>query len=311
MRLSTLLLAVVLASPCCVATAESAGTEIAVTKLAAIQPAAAAGAQAKPLRITASVYPITMLVEEIGGNRVAVTTIIPPGTDPHHFEISPSSMRAVYESDAIFMIGADFDSHIIGDGPPGTQIRVEFCESLSDSLIELGHTFNPHFWLDPVLAGIMGECIGLTLITTDYENHAYYEERMARFAVRMDSLHADVKERLEVSGFDTFVSFHPAWTYFARRYGLTEAGVVEKYPEHEPSAKWVAGLIREIQRQDVEVLIVERASDPGVVKSLAEDTGLEVLSLDPIGDPDTPGRGDYFGLIGYNLGLIERATRGN
>ena len=301
MKLSTVLLAVILAHPCCVVAAESVATEV----------AAAAGAKTEPHRIAASVYPIAMLVEEVGGDKVTVTTIIPPGVDPHHFEISPSSMKAVYESDAVFLVGADFDSYIIGEEPLGAQIRVEFCESLSDSLIELGHTFNPHFWLDPVLAGKMGECIGRTLIAIDYDNHSYYEKRIARFAARMDSLNADVKERLAASGFKTFVSFHPAWTYFARRYGLTEVGVVEKYPEHEPSAKWVAGLIREIQRRDVEILIVERASDPGVVRSLAKDTGLEVLALDPIGDPNAPGRGDYFALIGHNVDLIERATKGD
>jgi len=299
--LSTLLLAVILALSACFAAGESPAAEHGAT----------AGAQAEPIKIAASIYPITVLVEEIGGDRVDVTTIIPPGVDPHHFEISPSSMKAVYESDAIFLVGADFDSHVIGGEPPGTQIRVEFCESLSDSLIELGHTFNPHFWLDPILAGKMGEFIGRTLIATDYDNHSYYEQRMARFAARIDSLHADVKERLAASGFKTFVSFHPAWTYFARRYGLTEVGVIERYPEHEPSAKWVAGLIRDIQQSDVEILIVERASDPGVVSSLAKDTGLKALTLDPIGDPNVPGGDNYFGLMGNNVYLIEQATRGD
>lgn len=276
----------------------------------AAEPAPAPG-DAEPVRVTASIYPITMLIEEIGGDLVNVTTVVRPGVDPHHFEITPSGAKAIYESDAVFMIGADFDSYITGDEPLGTQIRVEFYESFADSLIELGHTFNPHFWLDPVLAGKMAEQIGLTLITTDYANHAYYEERMARFAARMDSLHAEVKERLARTGLKVFVSYHPAWTYFARRYSLTEVGVVEKFPEHEPSARWVADLMLEMKRQDVHLLIVEETSHPGVVRGMAKDMGIRVLSLDPIGNPDAAGRDTYFGLMGYNVSLIEKAVRGD
>ncbi len=278
---------------------------------ASVDSAKAAGPGAEPLRITASIYPITMLIREIGGDRVSVTTVIPPGVDPHHFEPTPSSARAVYESDLVFLIGADFDSCILGGGRPGGQIRVEFYSILSDSLIELGRTFNPHFWLDPILAGKMGEQVGLALIAADDSNRPYYEKRMDRFAARMDSLHLEVKERLAAGAIDAFVSFHPAWTYFARRYGLKEAGVVEKYPEHEPSARWVADLINEMERLNVRILFVEEASDPGVVRGIAKDTGVTVLLLDPLGDPDVAGRDTYFGLIGHNVSLIEQAAKGD
>ena len=275
----------------------------------------AGGRAAEPepdrIRVAASIYPITMLIHEIGGKRVYVTTVVPPGADPHHFELTPSSAKAVYESDALFMIGGDFDSFIMGGESSGMRVSVEFCDSFSDSLISLGNTFNPHFWLDPILAGKMGEYIGLTLISIDYGNHEYYERRMAVFRARIDSLHSAVKRRLEDGRFEKFVSFHPAWTYFARRYSLAEVGVVEKYPEHEPSAKWVAGLIAEIRRQRVEIMIVESTSDPGVVGGIVEDTGVTVLSLDPIGSPDLPGRDTYYGLIEHNISVIEQAAEGD
>lgn len=290
------------------------------------------------LKVAAGVYPVTMLVEEIGGDRVEVTTIIPPGTDPHHFELTPSGARAVEESRAVFMIGGGFDSwvmgtvddaaserprsrgaastgkaepHAGGEGPglPAPS-RVEFHRVFSDSLIDLGGTFNPHFWLDPLFARKMGEFIALTLTSIDPAGRTYYEKRALAFRARLDSLHAAARERLAATGIEAFVSFHPAWTYFGRRYGLTEVGVVEKFPEHEPSARWVADLIRRIERQGVEILIVEQASDPGVVSGIAGDTGVTVLMLDPIGDPGVAGRDTYSGLIDYNVSLIERAARG-
>jgi zinc transport system substrate-binding protein len=263
------------------------------------------------LKIAASIYPIAMIAMEIGGDRVEVTTVIRPGTDPHHFELNPSSARAVYESDALFMIGADFDAQVMGDGTAHTRARVEFYRQFSDSLLPLGDTFNPHFWLDPMFARAMGETIGLTLAGVDSANSAYYEKMTRVFCARIDSLNARTKEGLAASGFDAFVSYHPAWTYFARRYGLDEIAVVEKYPENEPSARWVADLIREIQRRGVRFLIVEKASDPGVVSGIAHDTSVEVLVLDPLGDPDDPARRTYFGLIDYNAALLENAARGD
>lgn len=261
--------------------------------------------------VAASNHPVAMLVEEIAGDRVSITTIVPPGVDPHHFELTPSSARAAMEADAVFLIGADFDSHYLGGKQRDDQVRLEFCEYMADSLIELGRTFNPHFWLDPLLAAEMGKHIGEALIAMDGAGRGYYEKRMVRFAERMDSLHVDIKERLAAAGFRSYVAFHPAWTYFARRYGLTEVGVIEKYPEHEPSAKWIANLVREIDRRGVRVLIVEEASDPGVVRGIADDTGAKVLVLDPIGDPEDPRRSDYFGLMNYNVSLIELTREGD
>jgi zinc transport system substrate-binding protein len=266
---------------------------------------------AEPVRVAVSIYPIAMLVEEIGGDRVDVTTLVPPGADPHHFELAPSGAKAIHESRAVFMIGGDFDSWIMGSQPPQSGIRAVFHQPLSDSLMEMGDTFNPHFWLDPLMAKKMGEYIGLTLITVDNANRTYYDGRAARFGARIDSLHASIAARLRASDIKGFVSFHPAWTYFARRYGLKEAGVVERTPEQEPSARWVATLIREIERQNVSVMIVEEASDPGVVQGIAGDTGMEVIMLDPVGNPDRHGRGNYFELMDYNVGVLERAGKGN
>ena len=313
MKLSILLLVGLLLLPAHYTAAEDeAIVPIADTPVGGREEAAAptADTRVRPIEVAASIYPITMLTREIGGDRIVISTVIPPGADPHHFEITPSSARSVYDADVVFMIGADFDSWILSPEPTNSQMRVELYKALSDSLIELGDTFNPHFWLDPLIAGKMGEHIGLTLITVDYAGRSHYEERMAAFRARVDSLHAAVNGRIERSGFERFISFHPAWTYFARRYSMIEVGVIERLPGYEPSARWVAGLISEVQRQGVEFVIVEDASDPGIVRGIESDTQVSVLTLDPIGRPDLAPRSTYFGLIDYNVSLIEKAAGG-
>ena len=267
-------------------------------------------AESGRLKIATSIYPITMLAEEIGGDRVNVTTVMAPGADPHHFELTPSSARAIHEADAVLIIGGDFDAWMMGGISRAEKTCTAFHDAFADSLIQLGSTFNPHFWLDPLFARSMGGYICTTMAAIDSQNASYYEERLEGFRARMDSLHAAIKERIAESGLTSFVSFHPAWTYFARRYGLTEAGVVEKFPEYEPSARWVADLIRSIDGKHVHMMIVEETSDPGIVAGIVNDTGIDVVVLDPIGDPAVTGRDTYAGLMNHNVGLMERAARG-
>jgi zinc transport system substrate-binding protein len=301
MRLSVLLLTAILAFACAAPQGQAGGED-------------AEGLREGHPKVVASIYPLTMLVNAIAGDSASVTTIVPPGADPHNFELTPSSAKAVYEADVVFLIGADFDSWAVGSGdrPAGrNQLRIEFYKSFDDSLIDLGGTFNPHFWLDPLFAKAIGAVIAEALTQIDPGRSSYYGPRAERLASGMDSLNISIKRRLELCGFKRFVSFHPAWTYFARRYNLVEVGVVERFPEQEPSAKWVAELIRNIKELHVQVMIVEETSNPGVVMGIARDTGVKVVVLDPLGSPDIPGRTTYSGLMNYDVSLIERAVQGD
>jgi zinc transport system substrate-binding protein len=119
-------------------------------------------------------------------------------------------------------------------------------------------------------------------------------------------LDSDIIEEVSTFTERKFVSFHPAWAYFAHRYGLEQIGVVEEQPGKEPSAGEIAELVDLIKEEGVKVIFTEPQFNPKAAETIAEETGAEVVlkDLDPVGDPDDPNKDTYIRLIRYNLEVM-------
>jgi len=284
------------------ATAFTPGAAIASQSGAAETPAAGS-----PVKVVASIHPISALVREVGGDKVDISTIIPPGADPHHFELTPGKARALHEAKVIMLIGGHFDEWILphADGRETIYMVVRFNEAFTDSLIPLEGSFNPHFWLDPMFAREMTRVIAVALCTVDFDNCEYYRTRAADVIAALDRLRITGRERLAATGLEAFVALHPAWTYFARRYGLTEVATLEVSHESEPSARHIADVIRKMTSNEVKFVIAEEFSGLDLARSVAEQTGSEIILLDPLGDENTPGRKTYSDLMNHNFTVIE------
>jgi zinc transport system substrate-binding protein len=263
-----------------------------------------------PLKIVASIFPISSISAEIGGDKVEVITLVPSGADPHHFDLTPTDARALNDADAVFMIGGHFDGWLAAGSvaETGPCLVIELYKAFEDSLIRVGDDFNPHFWLDPLIGKSIGEIIAMALSTMDLSDREYFSRRLAAFGARCDSLNAAARVRLGRAGFKEFVSVHPAWTYFARRYGLKEAGVLEVTAEQEPSARHIAQVIRVMSETPVKFILTEEFSNPVLAKGVASETGARIITLDPLGGADRPGRSTYFQLLDYNVSMIERGS---
>lgn len=264
-----------------------------------------------PVKVVASIHPISALVREVGGERVEVSTIIPPGADPHHFELTPGKARALHEAKVIMLIGGHFDDWILPHAEERETIfmAVRFNEAFTDSLIPLEDSFNPHFWLDPMFAREMTRIIAVALCTVDFENCEYYRTRAAQLIEDLHRLRITGRERLAASGFTAFVSLHPAWTYFARRYGITEVATLEVSHESEPSARHIADVIRKMTSGGVKFVVAEEFSGLGLARSVAGQTGAEVILLDPLGDENKTDRNTYADLMNHNLAVIESSAK--
>lgn len=274
------------------------------------------------VKIAASIFPLADIARQIGGDRVSVTTIIPPGSDPHNFELTPTGARAVNEADLVLLIARHFDGWALaGEGTggsrrwtsrrtsPGTAKSIEFETILRDSLIKTGRDINPHFWLDPAFAQQIAARVATRLTELDPASSAHYDQRAVVFLARLDSLDASVRARLEKSGFKEYVAMHPAWTYFARRYGLIERAILERTPEQEPSAKWVSQVLKTMKQYGIGVIIAEEFSNKALAETMANDSGATMIVLDPLGGTDRPGRDSYISLMDYNVRLMEEAMQ--
>jgi len=103
------------------------------------------------------------------------------------------------------------------------------------------------------------------------------------------------------------VTFHPAWDYFSKRYGLRVAGVIEEAPGKEPSPRHIAAIIREIKQTGGNVVFVEPQFNPKIGEVIAKEANAKVLYLDPIGGKD--GRKTYIEMMRYNISAMEKAMK--
>ncbi|MCL8207267.1 MAG: metal ABC transporter substrate-binding protein [Actinomycetia bacterium] len=171
--------------------------------------------------------------------------------------------------------------------------------------------YDPHVWLDPVLLKYAVEAVRKGLEEADPRHASSYRERAASFISELDELHGEIARRTAAFTHREFIAFHSSWTYFARRYGLRQVGVIEERPGQEPSAGEIAKLVEMARGWGVKAVFAEAQFSPRVAEAVAEESGGEVRVwlLDPLGDPGNPEKGDYCRLMRHNLSVMEEALR--
>ena len=169
---------------------------------------------------------------------------------------------------------------------------------------------DPHIWLDPLLVrDQICPRIFEALAELAPADAAYFAENLAAYQEALTVLDAEIAGAAAAFSETSFISFHPAWGYFARRYGLHEAGVIAGFHGQEPSASQVAALAKLVKDEQIGAIFAEPQFSAGLAERLAAECGSEVLILDPLGGADLPGRGSYLDLMRYNLDVIAAALK--
>jgi len=167
------------------------------------------------LNIVASFYPIFEFVKQVGGDRVAITSLIPVGVEPHDFEPT-QQIQKTESADAVFYNGLGFESswlnRINNDNMIDTSVRINITIA--------GNKVDPHIWLDPVLVKNQIKNIEDALIKQDPVNKECYENNANNFSRELDSLDIFSRSTLQTCDKKDFIAFHDAFSYFANRYGL-------------------------------------------------------------------------------------------
>jgi zinc transport system substrate-binding protein len=272
------------------------------------------------IKIVASIFPLGDIAKQVGGERVDVKVILPPGASPHTFEPTPLEMREIQKAKIFIKVGAGLEfwaeriikasgnkDLIIVDATYGLPLirEVHSHDHEHTSKIKTIESADPHVWLDPVFAKKIADKITNAISRADPKGHDYYKQNADRYKKELEILHKEISDK--VKGFRTkeYITFHSAWNYFSKRYGLKVAGVIEESPGREPSPKHIAKIIKEIKRINSKVIFAEPQFNPKIAEVIAKEAGAKVLFLDPIGGQDIKGRDTYIGLMRYNLSVME------
>ena len=159
---------------------------------------------------------------------------------------------------------------------------------------------NPHVWLDPENAVTMMRHVTDALVQADPDHAQEFRQNQAAFLKRLDQLRAELTDRLSKLSDRRFIAHHPAWPYFARRFGFVIVGTIQTQSASEPSAIQLQRLITTIKQQRVKAVVSEIQLSQRLPELLARETGARVVVLTtlPGGLPRTD---TYLDMLRYNV----------
>ena len=267
------------------------------------------------VKVTASIVPLADFCRNVGGELVEVETMVPPGASPHTFEPTSGQMKFLSESRVFVTNGLDLESWVTDivrkvDNPG--MVTVVAAEAVPRSrLLKTEGLYDPHVWLDPSLAVYEVEAIRDGLIEADPAHEDEYSRNAADYVKKLETLDSQIKTVTSKFSRKDFVALHPVWTYFAARYGLRQAGVVEELPGKEPSAHDIAKLVDDIKALGIKVVFAEPQFGDKAAVVIAQEAGpgVVVRKLDPLGNPDNPDVSGYIELMRHDVAMMREALK--
>jgi len=268
---------------------------------------------AEKIKVIASIAPLADLAKQVGGEKVVVNLLLPPGASPHIYEPTPRAIKDVSDAKVFVKIGAGLEFWAEKIIKASKNKRLIIVDSSSGvSLIGETHSHSlsgadPHIWLDPVIASTIVTKIEKALIEADPQAAVFYKQNASVYKEKLSHLDKEISEKVRTFRIKEYVTFHPAWNYFSKRYGLKVAGVIEESPGKEPSPRHIANIMREINRIGSKVIFVEPQFNPKIAEAIAKESGARVLYLDPIGGQK--GKETYIDMMRYNISVMESVMK--
>lgn len=246
------------------------------------------------LKVTVSILPQAFIVKNIAGDLIDVNVMVPPASSPETYEPGPVKMAELRDSQIYFSIGMPFEASLIEkirkdytglkfvEMNSGITLRnIESHHGHSSEVPnELLETKDPHIWLDPVILIQMAQNTVNELIRTDPQNRETYITNHLELKKKLQLLNDEMADLFKESRKKAFFIYHPAWGYFADRYGFKQIPV--EIEGKEPSASEMAELTEMIKKNDIKHIFLQTQSPESVVKSISAETGAQIKMLDPL-----------------------------
>ncbi|MFQ6102551.1 MAG: metal ABC transporter solute-binding protein, Zn/Mn family [Anaerolineae bacterium] len=288
--------------------------------LAACGPSAtsqpASGAEER-LQVVATTTIVGDVVHAVGGDVIALTVLLPLGTDPHSYEPTPQDVAAVADADVVFVNGAGLEVFLdsLLENAGGDAQVVSVSEGITFRHLGGEHgNPDPHVWFDPHNVAVWVANVEQTLSASDPANAEVYAANGSEYKTALQELDAWIRDQVAQipEANRKLVTDHAAFGYFADRYGFEQVGAV--FPGFstlaEPSAQERAELEEAIRAFDVQAIFVGTTVNPGLAQQVAEDTGARVVFLytGSLSEPGGPAD-SYLALMRYDVSAIVDALK--
>ena len=264
-----------------------------------------AGVATDRLQVVVSVIPLKTIVTQVGGDGVDVMALVQPGHSPATYDPTPSQIATVAHADLLVRVGVPFerawlpkllalgsdmavldvrqaadlipmqahehDDHHAADADPG--------EDAHQHRHDHGE-FDPHLWTDPLRVRQMAFAVRDALVRLRPQTKATFERNTQRFEQRLLALHDELQTLLEPLARRSFLVFHPAWGYFAQRYGLEQIAI--EHLGKEPNARQLSRLVVRARREGIGTVFVQPQFRGRAAQRVASSINGRLVRLDPL-----------------------------
>lgn len=262
------------------------------------------------------------LVRVVGGDLVAVTTLVGPDEDAHTFEPKPGDARNLLKSSLLVTNGLGFEpwAQKLARSAGYRGQTVVATQGVRARTLPLGKgqkhaETDPHAWQDPGNVVIYVRNIATALSKLDPADATTYQRNSEAYVTELQALDAWATAQFAAIPADKrkVITSHDAFGYFAAHYGIRFLAPQGVSTDAEPSAKEVAQLIQQIRRDKIRAVFVENMSSPKLLAQLARDAGVTAgasLYADALSGPDQPGS-TYLKMMRHNVTQLALGTRQN
>jgi ABC-type Zn uptake system ZnuABC Zn-binding protein ZnuA len=282
-------------------------------------PAASGGSAATTpapdsLKVVTTTTVFADIVQNVGGSRVAASSIIPPGVGPEDYEPKPDDARKLSDAQLIVSNGVgldDFLQKLLASGTGGQTPQVVLGEGIP--VMTVDGEENPHFWLDPTLVKqYYLPAIAARLTELDPDGKATFDGNVAAYGAQLDALDAALKAQVETvpAANRKLVTFHDAFPYFAKHFGFELVGVILQNVGQDPSAADLAALVEKVKAAGAQAVFSEAQFSPKLSETLAQEAGVTRVGTTLYNDALGPAPADtYLGLMRWNVDQIVAALK--
>lgn len=250
------------------------------------------------LTVAVSILPMVEFVEQIGDRYVETMVMIPPGVSPVTYELTPAQMKELSKADLYIKVG----THI-----PFEQVWLSKISSLNPDMfivdcskgidilvgaknenLDAGqgkhhsHGQDPHIWNSPVNATLIVNNITQGLVAIDPEHKEYFEKNSAAYIQKLNDLDKEIKHIFSKVTKRKFMILHPAWGYFAKRYGLTQLPI--EIEGKEPGVADLKRLVKTAKAEGLNVVFASPQFNPESAEIIASEIKGKVVFIDPLAE---------------------------
>lgn len=268
------------------------------------------------IKVYTSFYAMYDFASKIGGDKIDLTNLTPAGIEPHDWEPTPSDMVKIEKADVLIYNGAGMEGwvdKVLNSINSKKLIVVETSKGLdllNNPNKEEDLQYDPHAWLDPMIAKKQMEVIKNAFVNADSSNKDYYENNYTENVKKIDNLDKEYRDTISKFTKKDIVVAHQAFGYLCSAYGLNQVAIEGLSADSEPSPAKMAEIVRFAKQNNVKYIFFESLISPKVADAIANEVGAKTEVLNPLEgltEDEIKAGKEYFLVMRENLRVLSKA----